>query len=431
MDMFLEQSPVYHPPVCKCETSFDFTEKERTVLRRLAERVAVYAKSSEAKEKRARWTALNDLRGDAPVIFADPEFGWNEIIPADTLECADPFARVWEMSLRKAVFEIEQIKDDRVFEPYFDVPYAYTDDGWGIEIKKTGSGGAEAFHIEAALEDYEEQFENLHFPAITIDESKSSAVMELAQSVFSGILTPRRHHNWHWAVDYLDQYVLLRGMEDFMCDFITQPEWIHKTLRLITDGMNKRLDWLEKNGLLTLNNDSSYIGTGGQGFTDALPAAGFEGRVRTSDMWAGVQAQETVSINPDMFGEFILPYEAELAKRFGLVSYGCCEPYDPRIQYIKKIPNLRRISCSPWSDFSKVPELIGRDYVSLVKLKPTPLAVHDMNEDVVRRDCRDAVQKTKGARCEFLMKDNHTLGNNPQNIVRWTQIMREEIEKVY
>jgi len=41
------------------------------------------------------------------------------------------------------------------------------------------------------------------------------------------------------------------------------------------------------------------------------------------------------------------------------------------------------------------------------------------------------VEETYGGICEFIMKDNHTIGNNPNNLIRWTQIMREEIERKY
>jgi hypothetical protein len=54
-----------------------------------------------------------------------------------------------------------------------------------------------------------------------------------------------------------------------------------------------------------------------------------------------------------------------------------------------------------------------------------------LNEEVVRADCRKAVEQTKGGICEFIMKDNHTLGGNPRNAVRWVEIMREEIDRVY
>jgi hypothetical protein len=30
---------------------------------------------------------------------------------------------------------------------------------------------------------------------------------------------------------------------------------------------------------------------------------------------------------------------------------------------------------------------------------------------------------------EAIMKDNHTIGNNPQNVIRWCRIAREEAER--
>ena len=42
-----------------------------------------------------------------------------------------------------------------------------------------------------------------------------------------------------------------------------------------------------------------------------------------------------------------------------------------------------------------------------------------------------AVEETYGGICEFIMKDNHTIGNNPDNLIRWTQIMREKIARKY
>lgn len=136
-------------------------------------------------------------------------------------------------------------------------------------------------------------------------------------------------------------------------------------------------------------------------------------------------------MNPELYGEFILPRHKKILERFALTCYGCCEPFDPRWSYVKQLPNLRRVSVSPWADWSKVPEYLGKDYIASVKPMPTPLAMPVMNEDVVRRDCRRAVEETRGGICEFIMKDNNTLGNQPKNAVRWVEIMREEIARVY
>lgn len=116
---------------------------------------------------------------------------------------------------------------------------------------------------------------------------------------------------------------------------------------------------------------------------------------------------------------------------FALSCYGCCEAYDPRWKFVKELPHLRKVSVSPWADWSKVPEQLGRSYIASVKPSPTPLASPHMDEDVVRADCRRAVEQTEGGICEFIMKDNHTLGGNPRNASRWVEIMREEIARVY
>lgn len=430
-DLFREQAMWKHPPVSEMNTQMKFDQSEKQVLRALAEKVSEIAARDSMQEKIERWTRHNDLLSDEPVVFVDPENGWNEIFTDNIMQCRDPLARTWENILRKRIYSAEVIKDDTVVTDDFDVPFVYYDSGWGFEMIKTGGENGGAYHIEPAIVDYEEDFAKLKFPQITIDYEKSERLMECAQEVFGDILKVRRYQNWHWATDYVDQFVYLRGMEDFMCDFVMNPEWLQKVLDLITEGMMRRLDWMEANQLLFVNNDYNYVGTGGQGYTKQLPAKDFHGQVRTKDMWCGLQAQETVSVNPDMFGEFMLPNYKKIAERFGLVCYGCCEPYDPRWKYVKQIPNLRRVSVSPWAKFSTVPEYLGKDYVASVKLKPTPLASEHMNEEYVRRECKRAVEETYGGICEFIMKDNHTIGNNPNNLIRWTEIMREEIEKVY
>ncbi|MFH1614308.1 MAG: hypothetical protein ABIG61_04390 [Planctomycetota bacterium] len=79
-----------------------------------------------------------------------------------------------------------------------------------------------------------------------------------------------------------------------------------------------KLDFLEKNGLLSLNNDGNYVGSGGFGWTDELPAKGFdEKRVRCSDMWGFAESQETVGVPTDMFEEFVFQYQLPLLERFG------------------------------------------------------------------------------------------------------------------
>jgi len=226
-------------------------------------------------------------------------------------------------------------------------------------------------------------------------------------------------------------FIDLRGLDKFMMDLILEPESVHQLMRFLTDGYLKRLDFLESSALLSLNTGGSYVGSGGFGWTDQLPdEKNHHANVKTQDMWGFCESQETVGVSPEMFNEFILPYQMKILNRFGLNCYGCCEPIDVRWEYVKTIPNLRRISTSPWADVSKMKEYLGSDYIMSIKPYPTPLASKVMDEKSARNELRDALNHSKGCVVELIMKDNHTLGGNPDNIVKWVKIARQEIDRL-
>jgi len=419
------------PKIKPMKTTFRFSSRETETLKQLAAKVAEIAARPEMEKKKKLWTLHNDLKTAEPLVFIDPENGWNEIIDAKTLVSEDPLARVWETALRKLIFWAGEMKDDKVIEPYFDVPHSFCDSGWGLEPERHGGENGGSYKIDQVLIDYDADFKKLHYPHISIDWEQSKKVLDLAHETFDGILTVRRKNTWWWTLGLSSDYVRLRGLEDFMCDLVEEPENVHRMMGFLCEGKLRMLDFLEKNELLALNTAGTYVGSGGFGFTGQLPRPGFDGYITTMDMWGFVESQETVSINPDHYAEFILPYHKRIAERFGLNCYGCCEPYDPRWKYVKQLPRLRRVSVSPWADWRTVPEYLGENYIASVKPSPSPLALSHMNEELVREDCRRAVTQTKGSICEFIMKDNHTLGGNPRNATSWVRIMREEIAKAY
>jgi hypothetical protein len=145
-------------------------------------------------------------------------------------------------------------------------------------------------------------------------------------------------------------------------------------------------------------------------------------------MWGFAESQETLGISPRMFEEFIFPYQLAVLERFGLNCYGCCEPLEHRWSVVKRIPRLRRVSVSPWTDVAKMVEHLGDDYIFSLKPNPTSLAMEDFDEDDIRRELRRAFRLAQGCRLEVIMKDNHTIRGDPRRVVRWVQICREEAE---
>jgi len=405
------------------------SDQDRTVLRALAGRVAQIAASPRMQEVRELWRKINGLQKTRPAVFCDPENGWNEIITEAQMLCGGKLARRWEMDLRKEIFWAEQMGDDKPVEPYFDVPYTVTPDDWGLKAvyHKTGSLGSYVW--ESPIKDYDQDLKRLHSPQFEIDWETTHGCLAIAQEVFGGILNVRLKGTWWWSLGLTWPAATLRGLENIFCDFIENPDGLKALLAIISRGHLDKLDYLERNNLLSLNQDGTYVGSGGFGFTGELPQPDFAGRVRCQDLWGFTESQETVNVSPAMYAEFIFPYEKPIMDRFGLTCYGCCEPIHPRWHQVREHHHLRRVSCSPWADLEKMSEYLGDRYVLSMKPNPAALAKPEIDQSAIRRELRRTLDVTRGCIVEIIMKDNHTLGNRPENAVRWCRIAREEAER--
>ena len=410
---------------------------DRDLLRSLAARLAGLAARPGEAQKRELWYAHNDLRSKQPLLLVDPENGWNEIVTPGSLKCEGPLARRWEMVLRKELFWGQSIQDDKPIEALFEVGYTYTDTEWGIEETYHGGSSGQSYAWEGGIKGPED-VDRIGTPRIEVDYRTTLETLALAADVFSGLLRVRLRAVWWWSLGMTWDLARLVGLEKMLYLLYDNPGMVHRIMARLRDGYRAKLDWLEENGLLSLNNDHSYVGSGGIGYTrelprgpthDAVPGAAPDQGVRTTDMWCLTESQETLGISPDQFEEFVFPYQLPLQERFGLSCYGCCEPLDARWHIVRKTPRLRRVSVSPWADQAKMAGFLQDKYVYSRKAPPQLLALPRVDEDAVRADIRATLEATRGCILEILMKDNHTLGGNPDNLVQWVRIAREEIER--
>jgi hypothetical protein len=405
-------------------------DRDRNVLRGLAARVAELAAVSIQNEKRQLWYAINALQSVRPIVLCDPENGWNEIVTENQMKCKSRLGRQWEMALRKEIFWGEQMGDDRVIEPYFTVSYCVDrEPDWGVrEVRKSGGPGG-SYVWDAPIKTYDD-LGKLRFPMVSVNRESTARMVALADEVFAGLLRVELKGLWWWTLGMTWTCISLRGLEQMMLDMCLEPEGLKRLMSFLRDGTLAQLDYLENHGLLSLNNDRSYVGSGGFGYTTELPQRDFDGRVRTGDMWGFAESQETTQVSPDHFEEFVFPYQLPILDRFGLNCYGCCEPLHLRWHVVKKFPRLRRISVSPWADPEKMAEYLSNNYIFSMKPNPAALAVPALDEDWVRKGLRQALDITRGCCVEVIMKDNHTIGRNPENVIRWCRIAREEADSV-
>ncbi len=401
---------------------------DREILRRLAGEVADLTTRPIEVEKRQLWLKHNALQPTRPLIFCDPENGWNEIIAANQIECQNLLARQWEMYLRKEIFWGSKMKDDYTIQTYFDIPYIYAEIGWGLKEIKIGGEGGGAYTWEAPIKT-EQDIEKLCYPEIKVDYPATEKLKEIAEQIFGDLLTVRVKTLWWWSLGMTRLLAELRGLQQIMYDVYDNPDLIHRIMTILRDGTMAMLDDLEEEGLLSPNNDGTYVGSGGLGWTNELSPTDFNGKVGCSNMWGFAESQETVGISPEMFAEFVFPYQKPILERFGLNCYGCCEPLDKRWDVVKQFPHLRRVSVSPWADKRKMAEQLEDKYIYSLKPNPADLAMFTFDEDRIRADLREALQITRNCCVEIIMKDNHTIRNDPQRVIRWVQIAHEEAER--
>jgi hypothetical protein len=395
------------------------SDSDAEILRPLAEKVAVISSSDRMKGLIKAWKALNALKPVRPVFFCDPENGWNEIITEAQMQCEGLLARRWEMVLRKKIFSNDVMQDDTPIEHFFDVPYTVMPDDWGVSatFEKTQSNGSA--HWDSPIKDYAKDLDKVYLRTPQVEYETTNVCLSETQRVLGDILSVRLKGTWWWTLGVTMSFVFLRGLEKLMFDFYDYPNEAKELLRRISSGFLRKLDWLEQEGLLSLNNDATYVGSGGYGLTESLPSVDFSSTVRCRDMWGFTESQETVGVSSDLYEEFIFPYEKPIMDRFGLTCYGCCEAVNGRWDVIKRHHNLRRVSCSPWADYEKMAGYLGKDYIFSMKVNPADVAVAEPDFELIRKNLRRDLQITKGCVTEIIMKDNHTIANRPQNVIHW------------
>lgn len=405
-----------------------FSPKDKNILRKLAGKIKDYSALPVMGEREQRWTSLNDLQTPPPMVLVTPEGAWAEIHQTIPLECTDQAARNLELNLRSSIYQHERFDDDTVLDTQFRIGWKITHDGFGVETKRATSDTARgAFKHIPPITDLEQGLKHLSFRKITVDREATLSQFETCQDAFGDILEVSIGGQYFWTTGLTMTAIDLIGLENLMFSMFDQPEGLKRLMQFLSEEMASFMDQLEQLDLLAYNNGNGCIGSGNWGLTSQLPSARKPAAqpIRFRDLWGFCESQETVGVSPDMFGEFIWPYQQPLMARFGLTYYGCCEPVEARFQYIKTVKNLRCISVSPWSNPAKCAELYGSQYVLCCKSNPGLVCVN-FDERAIRQEIRQILECTKGLNRMLILKDTHTISNQPERFRRWIEIAREE-----
>lgn len=403
------------------------TEKE--YLRELAKKQLELANTEENLEKKARWYAHNRGERVIPPIIMEWDPFEKELLPE--FKCTSPVGRQIERELLFNLTNYELVGDDKVIPDYFRFYFSPEIQEFSMTIPRHHAG-TEGFSMEHPIQDLEEDWEKIRKTSYSFDRETFDRNLAEANDVLADIMpVSPENDSLYWRLAPSSKVFDLMGMENMMISFYDYPELMLKLYQFIADDMKEYIAWQEKEGILTANNGNQIAGSGSYGFSDELYP---KDKVVTKDMWGFLSSQETVTISPEMYHEFLFESYKQLAEMFGHVYYGCCEPVDPIWEKtVSKLPNLRKVSISAWCNEEYMGQML-KDTNIIYSRKPSPNFVgvgQKLDEEAFAAYMENTLKAADGCALEFIFRDIYTLGGDRNKAARAVQITRQLINKYY
>ncbi|MBM3497215.1 MAG: hypothetical protein FJX74_00970, partial [Armatimonadetes bacterium] len=351
---------------------------DRSRLRAVVAEYAEIVSSGEMATRRERWRLTNRLlERTVPFHIEDNGSFFADLTPPP--QCEGEFERGCEAHFLRCITNHRLIPDDRVFPASFwihwhigrtsacpELQYHRVPDSTGREL---------GYETNTPLADLATGLARLRPTEFSVDREGTHRTAGQAAELFGDLLPVEivGHGALAAGTGMAGQAVHLMGMDNFYVNMLDQPDNVHRFFALLAEDAERYADWLEAEGLITVNGRELDCGSGSCVYSDELPrreiAPGES--VRLSDIWGFIEAQEAVGLSPEMYAEFIHPYQRRVGDRYGLINYGCCEPTHHFWPSLSGFANLRKLTVSPWCDVESIAASVGRQVV--LSRKPHPL----------------------------------------------------------
>ena len=401
-------------------------ELDIRILKGLATRYAEIASLPVQKEKKAMWIRHNALENERPLFLCD-QLPWNELDP----DCArrdlisDPYWNGIALSMKREIWKFEHLTTDMVVTPYVKVPYRMSSTGWGLEsrvsrLRMDEKGDVDSQHMECVINEPED-VEKIQMPRITFLADLDKEAVETAHFLFDGIV-PFRRTGMIMHLGAWDTIAYWMGVENCYIELMDRPEMIHSVMEKMTQGYLGMIEQFNALKLYDINDHYCHC-------SQTYRADDDENAEEVSaNGWAFGLAQLFTSVSPKITEEFECAYMKRIFPHFKHIYYGCCDRLDDRMEYVSALPNVRKLSCSPWSHREAFAEKMPASIIMSNKPTPALLAGDTFDEDAVRRDIRRSVDAARkyGKKLEMILKDVSTVRYDPARLARYSEIATEE-----
>ena len=404
--------------------------RDREILRELATRKAELAHSARNDEIMEMWKKQAKGIRDTPTVRLLFSNFTNEVIQ-NRLRCEDSQARDLERNLLSYMVGRELFDDDTPISDTFDVNLFVKLNPFGTAPKMVRAKDSIGYHIEPLTDDIEADLDLFRGGSFQVDLKGTQEWCAFADGIIGDIL-PSRITMPSLTGAITNPLVKLINMETYYMSMYDSPEALHEIMDMSTSVYERYYDYLEEQKLLLPTNDFARLNQESFSFTDELPSSG--PITSTKQMWGFLESQETTAVSPEMYGEFVYPYQDRLVKRYGLLSYGCCERVDAIWEdYLSKWKNLRKLSVSPFNNELQVGEYLrGTRVVYYSKPRAEYVTnVGPLDEDAIRKYFKGVCEAASGCLFEVAQREVGTIYGDFARGKRYVELAKESIAKYW
>jgi len=202
--------------------------------------------------------------------------------------------------------------------------------------------------------------------------------------------------------------LLLRGFENLFVDIKEDPAFVHDLMRFVVDV---RKNWTKER--------ANFLGVKIE-----------KGDLRNDEI-------DSTLMSPELYEEFILPYEKELCDFHGGIRYWhSCAKIDELLNSVLKIPSIDLLDVGPWTDLETALKLTQGKIPIEVRLHPQKLNVYSATEQEMRKNIREITEAClKYNNRSFVIRAGGlqrftTVSRGLSKIKLWARVAREELHQI-